>query len=168
MRKQSSGEKCRNHYFYSVVSFRRKFATKMVVKKEGRKTSPWNKVYKKPRFGSVRLRFGNRTVRAVPVFGSAFSSSNEGVFVCFSTVSQRGRFRFPVSVPGKRFRRFQFRVRFLRKRFRRFRFPVPVRFLGHPEEFNQCGGSRRVDRRGWRTENMCENKAVVTVPSAQR
>ena len=46
-----------------------------------------------PRFGSVRLRFGDRTVRAVPVFGSS-GSSNEGVFVCFSTVSQRGRFRF--------------------------------------------------------------------------
>ena len=46
-----------------------------------------------PRFGSVRLRFGDRTVRAVPVFGSR-ASSKEGVFVCFSTVSQRGRFRF--------------------------------------------------------------------------
>ena len=40
----------------------------------------------------------------------------------------------PVSVPGKRFRRFRFCVRFLGKRFRRFRFPVPVRFLGHPED----------------------------------
>ena len=48
-----------------------------------------------PRFGSVRLRFGDRTVRAVPVFGSG-SSSKEGVFVCFSTVSQRGRFPVPV------------------------------------------------------------------------
>ena len=46
-----------------------------------------------PRFGSVRLRFGDGTVRAVPVFGSG-GSSEEGVFVCFSTVSQRGRFRF--------------------------------------------------------------------------
>ena len=45
------------------------------------------------RFGSVRLRFGDRTVRAVPVFGSG-GSSKEGVFVCFSTVSQRGLFRF--------------------------------------------------------------------------
>ena len=64
-----------------------------------------------PRFGSVRLRFEDGTVRAVPVFGSG-GSSGEGVFVCFSTVSQRGRFRFrfletvravPVarSVPGK-------------------------------------------------------------------
>ena len=41
-----------------------------------------------PRFGSVRLRFGDGTVRAVPVFGSGGSSS-EGVFVYFSTVSQR-------------------------------------------------------------------------------
>ena len=46
-----------------------------------------------PRFGSVRLRFGHGMVRAVPVFGSA-GSSKEGVFLCFSTVSQRGRFRF--------------------------------------------------------------------------
>ena len=38
-----------------------------------------------PRFGSVRLRFGDGTVRAVPVFGSR-GSSKEGVFVCFSTV----------------------------------------------------------------------------------
>ena len=45
------------------------------------------------RFGLVRLRFGDGTVRAVPVFGSG-GSSKEGVFVCFSTVSQRGRFRF--------------------------------------------------------------------------
>ena len=45
------------------------------------------------RFGSVRLQFGDKTVRAVPVFGSG-GSSKEGVFVCFSTVSQRGRFRF--------------------------------------------------------------------------
>ena len=61
-----------------------------------------------PRFGSVRLRFGDGTVRAVPLFGSG-GSSKEGGFVCFSTVSQRGRFRFrfletvpvPRSVPAK-------------------------------------------------------------------
>ena len=63
-----------------------------------------------PRFGSVRLRFGDGTVRAVPVFGSG-GSSGEGVFVCFSTVSQR-TVPVPVSVPGKRFWRFRFRVRF--------------------------------------------------------
>ena len=34
--------------------------------------------------GSVRLRFGDGTVRVVPVFGSG-DSSKEGVFVCFST-----------------------------------------------------------------------------------
>ena len=82
-----------------------------------------------PRFGSVRLRFGDGTVRAVPVFGSG-GSSKEVVFVCFSTVSQRGRFPgswktvpavpVPRSVPAW-------------NRFRRFRFPVLVRFLGHPE-----------------------------------
>ena len=38
-----------------------------------------------PRFGSVRLRFGDGTVRAVPVLGSG-GSLKEGVFVCFSTV----------------------------------------------------------------------------------
>ena len=63
--------------------------------------------------GSVRLRFGDGTVRAVPVFGSR-GSSKEGVFLCFSTISHRGRFRFrfrfletvpavpvPRSVPAK-------------------------------------------------------------------
>ena len=34
---------------------------------------------------SVRLRFGGRTVRAVPVFGSGGSSAKR-VFLCFSTV----------------------------------------------------------------------------------
>ena len=61
--------------------------------------------------GSVRLRFGDGTVRAVPVFGSG-GSSGEGVFVCFSTVSQR-TVPVPASVPGKQFRRFRFRFRFL-------------------------------------------------------
>ena len=41
-----------------------------------------------PQFGSVRLRFGDGTVRAVPVFGSG-GSSKEGDFVCFSTVFHR-------------------------------------------------------------------------------
>ena len=39
----------------------------------------------RPRFGSVRLRFGGGTVRAVPVFGSGGSSAKK-VFLCFSTV----------------------------------------------------------------------------------
>ena len=38
-----------------------------------------------PRFGSVRLRFGVGTVRAVPVFGSG-GSSVEVFFLCFSRV----------------------------------------------------------------------------------
>ena len=81
------------------------------------------------RFGSVTV-WGWNGSSGFPVFGSG-GSSKEGVFVCFSTVSQRGRFRF--------------RFRFLKNgsggsgsafsscenRFRRFRFPVPVRFLGH-------------------------------------
>ena len=37
-----------------------------------------------PRFGSVRLRFADGTVRAVPVFGSG-GSFKEGVFVSFSS-----------------------------------------------------------------------------------
>ena len=84
-----------------------------------------------PRFGSVRLRFGDGTVRAVPVFGSG-GSSKEGGFCVFQYSLTERTVPVPVSVPGKRFRRFRFRVRFLGKRFRRFRFPVPVRFLGHP------------------------------------
>ena len=39
----------------------------------------------RPRFGSVRSRFGDETVRAVPVFGSGGSSA-KGVFLCFSAV----------------------------------------------------------------------------------
>ena len=39
----------------------------------------------RPRFGSVRLRFGGGTVRAVPVFGSG-GCSVEKVFLCFSRV----------------------------------------------------------------------------------
>ena len=40
-----------------------------------------------PRFGSVRLRFGDGTVRAVPVFGSG-GSSKEGV-LCVSAQLHR-------------------------------------------------------------------------------
>ena len=35
----------------------------------------------RPRFGSVRLRFGGGTVRAVPVFGSGGSSAKQGFSV---------------------------------------------------------------------------------------
>ena len=38
-----------------------------------------------PRFGSVRLRFGDGMVQAVPVFGSGGSSAQR-VFLYFSTV----------------------------------------------------------------------------------
>ena len=37
----------------------------------------------RPRFGSVRLRFGDGTVQAVPVFGSGGSSAKKGVFFVF-------------------------------------------------------------------------------------
>ena len=40
------------------------------------------------RFGSVRLRFGDGTVRAVPVFGSG-GSSKEGVYLCVSVQFSR-------------------------------------------------------------------------------
>ena len=85
-----------------------------------------------PRFGSVRLRFGDGTVRAVPVFGSGGSFKGGGFRVFQHGFTER-TVPVPVSVPGKRFRRFRFHVRFPRKRFRRFRFPVPFRFVGHPE-----------------------------------
>ena len=76
----------------------------------------------------VRLRFGDGTVQAVPVFGSG-GSSKEGVFVCFSTVFIRedgsgfGSWKTVPAVPAPR-----------GKRFRRFRFPVPVRFLSRTEK----------------------------------
>ena len=59
----------------------------------------------RPRFGSVRLRFGGGTVPAVPVFGSGGSSAKV-VLLCFSTVQQGGTVPVLVSVPGKRFWRF--------------------------------------------------------------
>ena len=57
--------------------------------------------------GSVRLRFGDGTVRVVPVFGSGGSSKEGGFCVFQCSLTER---TVPVSVPGKRFRRF--RVRF--------------------------------------------------------
>ena len=48
----------------------------------------------KPRFGSVRLRFGGGTVRAVAVFGSGGSSAKRA-FLCVSVeFNRKGRFRF--------------------------------------------------------------------------
>ena len=87
--------------------------------------------YSQRGLGSVRLRFGGGTVRAVPVFGSGGSSAQKVFFVSVE-FNRKGPVPVPVSVPGKRFRRFRFRFRFREKRFRRFRFPVPVRFLSHP------------------------------------
>ena len=45
------------------------------------------------RFGSVRLRFGGGTVRAVPVFGSC-GSSTKRVFEVSVQFNRKGRFRF--------------------------------------------------------------------------
>ena len=59
--------------------------------------------------GSVRLRFGGGTVRAVPVFGSC-GSSTKRVFEVSVQFNRKGRFRFlktvtavpvPLSVSGK-------------------------------------------------------------------
>ena len=86
----------------------------------------------RPRFGSVRLRFGDGTVQVVPVFGSGGSLA-KGLLCVAVYFDRKGRFRSKVSVPGKRFRRFRFRFRFREKRFRRFQFLVSVRFLSHPE-----------------------------------
>ena len=86
----------------------------------------------RPRFGSARLRFGDGTVRAVPVCGSGGSSAKR-VFFSVYQYSLTGKRTVPVSVsvPGKRFQQFRFCFRFREKRFRQFRFPVPVRFLSH-------------------------------------
>ena len=54
-----------------------------------------------PRFGSVRLRFGDGTVRAVPVFGSGGSSKEWG-FCVFQYILTERTVPIPVSVPGKR------------------------------------------------------------------
>ena len=83
------------------MSGRRTFATSIgCQQKSGR-----------PRFGSVRLRFGDGTVRAVPVFGSGGSSATR-VFLCFSRVKGKDGSGFgswktvpavpvPLSVSGK-------------------------------------------------------------------
>ena len=111
-----------------------------------------------PRFGSVRLRFGDGTVRAVPVFGSG-GSSKKGVFACFSTVSQRGRFRF--------------RFRFLENGSGSSGSAFGScengsdRFLGHPE-----GRERQNDKwstftgpypkqGGWPSKNFCVNPSLT-------
>ena len=50
-------------------------------------STPTTLIPGRPRFGSVRLRFGDGTVQAVPVFGSGGSSAKRVFFsVCFSTV----------------------------------------------------------------------------------
>ena len=48
----------------------------------------------RPRFGSVRLRFGDGTVRAVPVCGSGGFLCKKGFSVFRYNFSRRGRFRF--------------------------------------------------------------------------
>ena len=62
----------------------------------------------RPRFGSVRLRFGGGTVRAVPVFGSGGSSAKKRLFCVSAQFNRKGWFRFLEKVPGKRFWRFRF------------------------------------------------------------
>ena len=62
--------------------------------------------------GSVRLRFGDGTVQAVPVFGSGGSSAKR-VSLCISVqFNRKGRFRFRFRFLEKWFRRFRFRFRF--------------------------------------------------------
>ena len=73
--------------------------------------------------GSIRLRFGGGTVRAVPVFRSGFRFLVPvSFFLCSSTVQEERM--APVSVPGKRFRGFRFRFLFRERRFRRSPFAV--------------------------------------------
>ena len=66
---------------------------KMRIKKK--ETRVWKRAFSgRPRFGSVRLRFGDGTVQAVPVFGSGGSSAKTG-FVCISVqFDRKGGFRF--------------------------------------------------------------------------
>ena len=47
----------------------------------------------RPRFGSVRIRFGNGTAQVVPVFGSGASSAT-WVFCVSVQFNRKGRFRF--------------------------------------------------------------------------
>ena len=91
--------------------------------------------------GSVRLRFGGGTVRAVPVFGSGGSSTKQ-------QFNRKGRFRF----------RFRFLENgsggsgsafgFGENGSDGSGFPVPVRFLSHPEKNRQghlfCRDTSRV------------------------
>ena len=56
-----------------------------------------------PRFGAARLRFGDGTVRAVPVFGSGSVPLQKGLFCISVQFNRKERFRVPASVPGKRF-----------------------------------------------------------------
>ena len=104
------------------------------------KTPPPKKILElgnseRPRFGSVRLRFGAGTVQAVPVFGSAGSSAKKVFFVSVQ-FNRKGRFRF----------RFRFLENgsggsgsafgFGKNGSDGSRFPVPVRFLSHPGNSN--------------------------------
>ena len=66
----------------------------------------------RPRFGSVRLRFRDGTVQAVPVFGSGGSSAKRAFSVFqYSLTGKDGSGSFFGSFSGswKRFRRFRFR-----------------------------------------------------------
>ena len=81
--------------------------------------------------GSVRLRFGGGTVRAVPVFGSGGSSAKR-VCLCFSTVSQAVPvIRFLEDGSGGSGSAFGFG----KNGSDGFRFPVPVRFLKLKQNF---------------------------------
>ena len=128
----------------------------------------------RPRFCSVRLRFGGGRVRAVPVFGSGGSSA-KGFFCVSVQFNREGRFRFRFL--ERRFRRFRFHFRFRGKRFRRFRFPVPVRFLSHPEtrckaplaKRNSCFSDRLSGGMVWwsRTTGAVAEMKVVCQPSCR-
>ena len=97
------------------------------------------------------VRFGSVTVLARD--GSSRSGCRFRRFLSgrgFAHVSilfwQKWTVPIPVSVSEKRFRRFRFCFRFLEKRFWRFRFPVPVRFLGYPDNGNDWRKFRAVPR----------------------
>ena len=87
----------------------------------------------RPRFGSVRLRFGDGTVQAVPVFGSGGFSAKRVfcVSVQFKTGKQGSGFRFRFLENGSGGSGSAFSFRKNGSDGSGFD-PVPVRFLSHP------------------------------------
>ena len=78
----SAVDVCPNHPWMSAARHYKRVFQKNKGATTGR---PW--------FGSVRLRFGGGTVRAVPVFGPAVPLQ-KGLFSVSVQLNRKGRFRF--------------------------------------------------------------------------